>query len=456
MTTFNIINFLKGKKILLLGYGREGESSYKFIRKHLPDIELTIADKNTNIDSKKFNDSHIQLLLGEHYLDTINDFDLVIKSPGISLKSIIQTIDKEKISSQTDLFLRAYAQQCIGVTGTKGKSTTSSLIYHIISNLNKNVVFGGNIGLPLFELIDNIEPQTYIVLELSSHQLEFIHQAPHIAILLNLFEEHLDHYNTYLDYQKAKYNIALCQNKDDFFVYNIDDERIMNLIRNQYFVSFSKGFSVNDINNSYCYFNDNHIVVNDKRQKILPLNTEIFPLKGIHNYANLTAVVAAISCLENVNIEDIMQFLPTFQPLKHRLENIGTYQGITFYNDSISTIPQATIAAVDALENVDTLILGGMDRGIDYQSLVDYFSNKKVRNFIFTGKAGERMMHLFKQKGIKELFFKDTYPEIVDLAKQITSKGKICLLSPAAASYDSFRNFEHRGDCFRELVKINC
>lgn len=456
MTTFNIINFLKGKKILLLGYGREGESSYKFIRKHLPDIELTIADKNTNIDSKKFNDSHIQLLLGEHYLDTINDFDLVIKSPGISLKSIIQTIDKEKISSQTDLFLRAYAQQCIGVTGTKGKSTTSSLIYHIISNLNKNVVFGGNIGLPLFELIDNIEPQTYIVLELSSHQLEFIHQAPHIAILLNLFEEHLDHYNTYLDYQKAKYNIALCQNKDDFFVYNIDDERIMNLIRNQHFVSFSKGFSVNDINNSYCYFNDNHIVVNDKRQKILPLNTEIFPLKGIHNYANLTAVVAAISCLENVNIEDIMQFLPTFQPLKHRLENIGTYQGITFYNDSISTIPQATIAAVDALENVDTLILGGMDRGIDYQSLVDYFSNKKVRNFIFTGKAGERMMHLFKQKGIKELFFKDTYPEIVDLAKQITSKGKICLLSPAAASYDSFRNFEHRGDCFRELVKINC
>lgn len=455
MTTFNIINFLKGKKILLLGYGREGESSYKFIRKHLPDIELTIADKNTNIDSKKFNDSHIQLLLGEHYLDTINDFDLVIKSPGISLKSIIQTIDKEKISSQTDLFLRAYAQQCIGVTGTKGKSTTSSLIYHIISNLNKNVVFGGNIGLPLFELIDNIEPQTYIVLELSSHQLEFIHQAPHIAILLNLFEEHLDHYNTYLDYQKAKYNIALCQNKDDFFVYNIDDERIMNLIRNQHFVSFSKGFSVNDINNSYCYFNDNHIVVNDKRQKILPLNTEIFPLKGIHNYANLTAVVAAISCLENVNIEDIMQFLPTFQPLKHRLENIGTYQGITFYNDSISTIPQATIAAVDALENVDTLILGGMDRGIDYQSLVDYFSNKKVRNFIFTGKAGERMMHLFKQKGIKELFFKDTYPEIVDLAKQITSKGKICLLSPAAASYDSFRNFEHRGDCFRELVRRN-
>ena len=274
--------------------------------------------------------------------------------------------------------------------------------------------------------------------------------------MLNLFEEHLDHYNTYLDYQKAKYNIALCQNKDDFFVYNIDDERIMNLIRNQHFVSFSKGFSVNDINNSYCYFNDNHIVVNDKRQKILPLNTEIFPLKGIHNYANLTAVVAAISCLENVNIEDIMQFLPTFQPLKHRLENIGTYQGITFYNDSISTIPQATIAAVDALENVDTLILGGMDRGIDYQSLVDYFSNKKVRNFIFTGKAGERMMHLFKQKGIKELFFKDTYPEIVDLAKQITSKGKICLLSPAAASYDSFRNFEHRGDCFRELVKINC
>lgn len=456
MTTFNIINFLKGKKILLLGYGREGESSYKFIRKHLPDIELTIADKNTNIDSKKFNDSHIQLLLGEHYLDTINDFDLVIKSPGISLKSIIQTIDKEKVSSQTDLFLRAYAQQCIGVTGTKGKSTTSSLIYHIISNLNKNVVFGGNIGLPLFELIDNIEPQTYIVLELSSHQLEFIHKAPHIAILLNLFEEHLDHYNTYLDYQKAKYNIALCQNKDDFFVYNVDDERIMNLIRNQHFVSFSKGFSVNDINNSYCYFNDNHIVVNDKRQKILPLNTEIFPLKGIHNYANLTAVVAAISCLENVNIEDIMQFLPTFQPLKHRLENIGTYQGITFYNDSISTIPQATIAAVDALENVDTLILGGMDRGIDYQSLVDYFSNKKVRNFIFTGKAGERMMHLFKQKGIKELFFKDTYPEIVDLAKQITSKGKICLLSPAAASYDSFRNFEHRGDCFRELVKINC
>ncbi len=448
-----IIERLRDKNILLLGFGKEGQSSYAFIRKHLPDAFLTIADKNPEaVFPILENDSNLRLILGEQYLDVINDYDIVLKSPGISLKNIF-SFDKYRISSQADLFLQAFAFQCIGVTGTKGKSTTTSLLYHILQSIGNDVLIAGNIGVPFFDIIEKINPSTKIVLELSSHQLEFISKAPHISILLNLFEEHLDHYRSFLDYQQAKFNIARYQSINDYFIYNTTDKLILDLLKNDKIDSSKTGFSFekNDKSLSYirdsyfCFLKDNH------EEKTVEIN-EDFPLKGEHNLLNVTAVIAALQCMDNINNLQVEKALDTFKGLEHRLERVGEFDGIIFYNDSISTIPQATVAAINALKDVDTIILGGFDRGIDYRFFIELLEKSSIHNFIFTGDAGKRMMSLFNHSKDKNIYFVETYPEIIGLAKNNTQKGKICLLSPAAASYDQFKNFEHRGKTFKELI----
>ncbi len=454
MSVHTIIEKLNNKHILLLGFGKEGISSYRFIRKYLPDMPVTIASQNDIEDKSLFTDDrNVYLLTGPHYLDTIHDYDIVLKSPGISLKNTLAVLDKEKISSQTDLFLQAFAPQCIGVTGTKGKSTTTSFIYHGLKHLGKDVLIAGNIGIPVFDIIEDIASDTKIVLELSSHQLEFIRKAPHISILLNLFEEHLDHYNSFLDYQQAKFNIARYQSENDYFIYNTEDLLIAGLLKTNKVESHLIGFSLIAASSSVFYTKDQYISsFRDKKEEKICEITSGFPLKGDHNLLNTIAVVAAITCVENFDKSQIKEAVYSFKGLPHRLELIGEFEGIVFYNDSISTIPQASIAAINSLNDVNTIILGGFDRGIDYQILIDYLEHSAIENIIFTGDAGKRMLALSDKLKDKQLFFRDSYPEIVSLVKKYTRKGSICLLSPAAASYDQFRNFEHRGDVFRELV----
>ena len=448
-----ILRFLADKSVLLLGMGREGRSSLRFLQTYMPQTKIGIADKNTQLDLSDFDTTSIKIILGDNYLEAINDFDIVIKSPGISLKNTL--VDVSKITSQTDLFLQAFGKQSIAVTGTKGKSTTSSFINHVLSQIFENVLFGGNIGLPLLDLTDKIDSKTIVVLELSSHQLEYIHRAPHIAVLLNLFEEHLDHYVSYTAYQKAKYNIALKQDKQDFFIYNNDDKEIAQRIAEQPFVSRGFTFSAKTDENVYSFCQNNQFFLKkDGKVQLIKTVNDSFPLKGKHNEANICAAIAALSCIDGVDVNKIGNCFDSFKPLHHRMELLGTYEGIVFYNDSISTIPQASIAAVEALQNVDTLILGGMDRGIDYQILADYFTtNHAVRHFIFVGKAGERMFELFTNNHIENLYKVNDYHEVVKIAKQVTQKGKICLLSPAAPSYDQFKNFEQRGEVFELLIK---
>ncbi|MDR0602886.1 MAG: UDP-N-acetylmuramoyl-L-alanine--D-glutamate ligase [Bacteroidales bacterium] len=454
MSIHTIIEKLNHKNILLLGFGKEGISSYKFIRTHLPQVSITIANQSDIADKSVFsNDAYTHLLIGEHYLETMNDYDIVLKSPGISLKNIISLLDKSKISSQTDLFLQAFSSQCIGITGTKGKSTTASLLYHILHDTGKRVLIAGNIGIPFFDIIQKITPDTTIVMEVSSHQLEFIRKSPHIGILLNLFEEHLDHYHSFSDYQQAKYNITRYQSPEDYFIYNTEDKLIANLLQINKTVSKTIGFSFSPYQGNLSYIREQYFCSfkNGKEEMICKI-TDDFPIKGNHNLLNTTAVIAALNAMGDVNPFQIEHAVYSFRGLPHRLELIGKVKGITFYNDSISTIPQASIAAIQSLKKVNTIILGGFDRGIDYQPLIDFLALSEVEYIIFTGNAGKRMLELSSSLKNKQLFFRNTYPEIVFLAKECTKKGSICLLSPAAASYDAFRNFEHRGDTFRELV----
>jgi UDP-N-acetylmuramoylalanine--D-glutamate ligase len=342
-----IIEFLKDKKIAILGFGREGKSSFQFIRNYLPDKHLSIHDQNI----VEVNDSNVTIVSGENYLQNLNDYDIILKTPGISFANLNYFIAPEKISSQTALFLQYYGNQTIGITGTKGKSTTTSLIHHILQQNHKKTVLAGNIGVPFFDIMEQIDKETVVVAELSAHQLEFVHHSPHIALLLNLYQEHLDHFNSFSSYMQEKLNITKYQNENDILVYNEDDEWITKLLTQH---NFTREF--------YPYSN------------------------RVKNSAAFT------TCrLFGLSDEEIATATASFIPLEHRQEFVGEKHGIRFYNDSIATVPEATIHALETLAEVDTLLLGGFDRGINYEILYDYLQRNPVQNIVFMGPAGERM-----------------------------------------------------------------
>lgn len=445
-----IVQDLKNKTILIIGFGREGNSTYNFIRKHLPEKHITIADKN----EISIIDPYLTIISGVDYLKHLNQYDLIFKTPGVSFKNLTNSIDCSKITSQTDLFLQWYGNQTIGVTGTKGKSTTSSLIFHILKEANRDVVFGGNIGIPLFDLIPSINPDTIIVSELSAHQLEFIHKSPHISILLNLFQEHLDHFNELENYFNAKWNINKFQNQGDYFIYNEDDFTIKQH-QNWNTNTTNFGFSQSMIIDNGAYIDQNQIIIksnNDIKFSIPIQNLSHLP--GNHNLNNIMAAILACNGF-GISLLEIEKHIHTFSGLEHRIEFVGIFDDVHYYNDSISTIPEATISALKALENVKTLILGGFDRGIDYSKLYEYLEKHPIENIAFTGPAGERMMEEWKnhKKSIKNLLITNNYNEIIEFCRLQTPKNGKCLLSPAAASYDQFKNFEERGTFFKNQIK---
>ncbi|PKP33890.1 MAG: UDP-N-acetylmuramoyl-L-alanine--D-glutamate ligase [Bacteroidetes bacterium HGW-Bacteroidetes-17] len=447
---------LNEKKILILGFGREGQSTYQLIRSFFPETPLTIADGNeTHPEAKKVgaSDQCVNIILGKSYLDEIFKHNLIFKSPGISLQNI--TLNPVTIlSSQTQVFLEAYSPQTIGITGTKGKSTTSSLIYHILKEAGRDCMFVGNIGIPAFSATQNIKPETIIVYELSGHQLESVTVSPHIGILLNIFEEHLDHFGSFDRYIKSKTKIAEFQEQDDFLIINNDQPDLLNYLPKT-LKSKILGFSLNPNLDTQCFVQNEiiYLIKNDTPTPIIKTN-EIKNLLGKHNQYNIMASILA--CTEvGLSPIQIINGIKSFHSLEHRLEYVGFFKGIHFYNDSISTIPEATIEAVKSLTDTDTLILGGFDRGINYDHLIQFLVGSDVKNFIFMGPAGIRMksiLNKFKPSD-KYVFESNSLEEAFVHVLTTTAKGKICLLSPAAASYNAFKNFEERGNLYKKIAR---
>ncbi|TSA25470.1 MAG: UDP-N-acetylmuramoyl-L-alanine--D-glutamate ligase [Bacteroidetes bacterium] len=468
---------LEGKKILLLGFGREGESSYRVIRELFPRQKIWVADRNPGVTASNLiqRDDNLECICGEHYLDSLNTYDVILKSPGITLKDLKVPVEPAHITSQTDLFLEAYAPQVTGITGTKGKSTTASLIAHILTTAGEDTVLLGNIGTPAWHFIDRITPATRIVNELSSHQLEYIHRGPHIAVLLNIFEEHLDAYRSFREYQLAKMKIATTQQAGDFFLFNADDPLIQEHIHS---VSGQSGQSRQSSRPSRLsrssrpsplplslttpletggFRRGEDLVIRLPGQPELVLrDPHNRYLKGEHNQHNI--LIAATACrLQGVSEDAILDGIASFKGLAHRTEELGIYHNIRWVNDSIATIPEACIAALQAIHDVDTLILGGFDRGINYSPLARFLLRAPVRNLILTGAAGRRIGTEMESldptiKTRKKMFYINRFDELFPLALEYTRPGATCLLSPAAASYDEFRSFEERGFRFRELI----
>ena len=365
-----------------------------------------------------------------------------MKTPGIAFVGMDISSFKDKIKSQLELLLEFFDNTSIGVTGTKGKSTTSSLIYKVLQDQNLNTVFMGNIGKPAFDFLEEIEKDTYIVLEMSSHQLEFMNVSPNISIVTNLYPEHLDHYNSYNDYAKAKCNIFKYQNENDYLIYDYDNENLKQFIENVK----SKVYKVSMKENKD---------ISIKNEKVIINNAEIYDINsprnliGEYNLKNIMFVLGVSEILK-LDLKSTIKSIAEFKTLPHRLEFAGEYDGIKFYDNCIATIPDATIEAVKALKDVDTLIIGGMDRGLDYTDFAAFLDNSNVKNIICMPKTGHDIAKLMKSD---KACIVNTLEEAVLASKRLTEKGKICLISPAAASYGFFKNFEEKGDKFKELVK---
>lgn len=442
-----LINYLKEKKILILGFGREGQSTYKLIRKYLADKYLWIADKKVEaLENSELlsNDNNIELISGDGYLDNLDEYDLIIKAPGVSLAQIDTSNIKNKISSQLELTLKFFKLFTIGVTGTKGKSTTSSLIYKILKDQNVRCELMGNIGIPIFDTIDEIKKGTTLVLELSSHQLEFVTKSPNIAILLNISPEHLDHYKSFDDYANAKCNIYKNQSGIDWFFYGADNDVVMEKVCNPNGKVFRVSMTNSEENNIFIkdemvYFNDEPIYgINEPRT-----------LKGDFNLNNIMFALGVAKVLE-LDMDLAKKSIAEFKSLPHRLEHVGTFDGVDYYDNCIGTVPMATIEAIKALKNVDTLIIGGMDRGIDYSEFIQFLNNSNISNIVCMPKTGH---DIAKKLNSEKSIIVETLEEAVEISKKVTKKGMSCLISPTAASYGFFKNFEEKGDRFQELVK---
>lgn len=435
---------IKDKKILILGFGREGRSTYKRLCQAGGAKSIAISDKNMISDELP---SEIELICGDSYQSVLDNYDIVFKSPGVVLEKEFESY-KCMITSQTEVFMKKYGSQIIGITGTKGKSTTTTLIYHILSDNGVDALLTGNIGIPCFDVIDEIKPDTKIVFELSCHQLENIHVSPKYAVFLNLFEEHLDHYGTFEKYAAAKMNIYRHQNSDSFLFCNPSVRPDKAECSSEIITCSQNDPSCN------MFLNGNTVNFNGITAEI---DADKCPLAGVHNLYNAGTAFAVCSSAAGLDAKSIVRSIYSYKPLPHRLEYIGELDGVRYYDDSISTICAAAIQAVNSIKNVDTLMVGGMDRGIDYTELIEFLSDCTVSNIILMSDSGRRINKEIREKYTDEKFLSkllmaDKLADAVELAKSHTAKGKACVMSPAAASYNEFKNFEERGDCFKKLV----
>lgn len=429
---------LKNKKILILGLGVEGMDNLKFLTKIFPNQIIALGDRlkfdDLNPKAKRIikKIKKLRLHLGESYLGFLKYYDVIIKSPGISPATLKPFLTKKQIiTSQTEIFFNNCPGKIIGITGTKGKSTTTFLIYTILKENGIKAYLGGNIGKPVLSFLESSRPNNVYVCELSSHQLLNLKKSPHIAVFLNIYKEHLDYYDGFEQYLSAKTNILRYQKKSDYLIFNSKSK----LVNKEAKKSRAKKIPIDSV----------------KIKKIETL------LEGDFNVFNIKAAIA-VARLFDIQDKDILKSIKKFKPLEHRLEYIGIYKGVKFYNDALSTVPEATIAALDALgNNVETIFLGGLDRGIDFKGLAKRILKSKIKTLILFPDTGSDIFKEIialdskkKYKAIMVLNMKDG----VEIAFNKTRKGKICLLSTASPSFSLFKDYKEKGNLFKKYVKL--
>ena len=462
-----ILESLAHKNILILGFAREGVSTLKFLRKIFPKKVIGIADvlPESQLSSAArellAQEQHfVNTYFGSTYLSQLSDYDVIFKASGIppSMPELQQSQKQDaRVLSNVSLFFDLCPGTIIGVTGTKGKSTTSALIASVLSRGQSDVRLAGNIGIPPLESLQGATRKTLFVLELSSFYLAGLEKSPHVAVVQNIVSEHGDYHGSFQAYIKAKSKIVRYQTTQDIVIFNADFSLPLQIALQSSAQKFSFSFTSSQ---AHCFVEDEFFVWNHngKKERIFPCRT--MSLLGKFNRYNVMPAIV-LGKLFGVTNHDIADAVSHFQPLKHRLNFVADIQEIDFYDDSLSTVPEAAIAALETFAGRDIVLLaGGFDRGQDYTQLAEKIMELHVKALVLFPTTGERLWECVQrigsglQKSLPAHVFVSNMQETVTQAIVFAERGDVVLLSPAAPSFGMFRNYTDRGMQFQEAVKI--
>ena len=449
-------NFLDGKQVAIIGMGVSNIPLLDYF--YDKNAKVTVFSTNALSDEimEKINKYRYEVELGEDNLSRLKGFDIIFRSPSaLPTKHEFQSAVKKGaiLTSEIEMVLKLAPCKIIGVTGTEGKTTTTSLIYEICKKAGYNCFLGGNIGKPIFTKINQMKPEDIVILELSSFQLMGMTVSPNIAVVTNIFPDHLNVHKSYEEYQDAKKSIFRNQTEEGIVILNKDNEiteKFADEVKGKT-IFFS---STKKLKNGYVYDREDGFIkkcTDGKCEKIL--NKNDIKLRGIHNYENICSALAATETVASKEAQ--IEAVKNFKGVEHRLEFVREIDGVKYYNDSIGTSPASTIAGLNAFDENIILLAGGSDKGLDYKEIGEVIA-KKVGTLILTGPTAQKIEEATKQalseeKSIK-IIHTNNLEESVKVAKEKARSGDIVLLSPASASFDAFKNFEERGNYFKTLV----
>ena len=436
---------LKYKKIVMVGFEATNRALFYVLRSRFPALQITIADANPNVHTP--NDPNISLKLGADYLDRLHEFDVVIRSPGVRYWPELVDV-RDRVVTATELFFNEVKThtraKIIGVTGSKGKSTTCSLIYEVLKVAGKQVFLVGNIDNQDWDIHNKVTDDSWIVYELSSYMLEDFKSWPDIAIMISMFPEHLDWHGDFNKYANAKANITRRQHEKDLFIFNASyDELILIADHTHAFkipVNINSGFHIEHGD----FYEGGDLVMTSGNMKLL----------GNHNKENILSVLAVAKML-NIPFQVVHDVVSTFVGLPHRLERVAKKRGITFFDDAISTTPESTIVAIEAMERkIGALILGGQDRGYDFNNLARTIVKYDVNAVIMLPGAREKITTALVEAGYAgKRVTAESMEEAVVACFEHAPKDTIALLSTASPSYDLFKDYKDKGEQFARAVK---
>lgn len=427
-------------KVAIVGFGVEGQSAYTYWKQQGADI--TICDQQNTIAVP----ADVTFHGGDSYLQQLGTFDVICRTAGINPEIILRAnpgLDRAKITTVINEFLRVCpTKQVIGITGTKGKGTTSTLTAKILEAAGNKVFFGGNIGNSPLAFLPEITPESWVVLELSSFQLYDLRISPHIAVCLMVVPEHLNWHADMKDYVAAKSNLFAHQTPADTAIYFADNE-----ISHQ-IASSSPGAKITYYASPGAYVDGDEIVIDQHRI----CRTDELKLLGQHNWQNVCAAVTA-AWQATDNIEAIRSVLTVFSGLEHRLEFVRDVNGVQFYDDSFGTTPETAVVAIEAFKEPKVIIVGGSDKGVSFDALQQAIIDNNVRHVVAIGETGPRIAAGLASRGYTIVTpGGGTMGEIVKTAQDVAKKGDVVILSPACASFDMFTDYKDRARQFVQAV----
>ncbi len=432
-------------KVAILGYGGQGQCALEYWSNQ--GAEVTVCDKNVDAVVPP----HTTTRLGDHYLESLNQFDLLVRTPALHPKDIIDANQDPtilaKVTSVTNEFFRVCpTKNLVGITGTKGKGTTSSLLAKMLQASGKKVHLGGNIGIPPLELLkNNIAEDDWVVLELANFQTLDLEYSPPIAVCLMMVPEHLDWHDDFQDYKNAKKPLFSHQNERDIAIYFGDNEH-------------SKEIAGSGRAKLIPYYSPPGAFVNLKGEvqidEVVICHTNDVALLGKHNWQNICAAITAFWQVSQ-DANAIRSVVTSFSGLEHRLELVRELDGVKYYNDSFGTTPETAIVAVQAFDQPKVLIVGGSDKGAPFDELAKTIAGANIRGVITIGNTGPKIAELIRSNNPNANIIEgvEKIPEMVAKAQELSQSGDIVLLSTGCASFGLFQNYKDRGERFKSAVK---